>query len=192
LYENSGKRITLNRLKFITSQAKRRLDVENAYLEVSFNYFMKKKAPVTGKIGYLDYRCIVLTKVNSGDDEQVLTVEVPIMLLCPCSKAISKYNAHNQRAIAKVKVVLRKKLWIEDIITLIEKQGSCEVYPVLKRPDEKYVTEKSYENAKFVEDIVRDIANVFSQKKNIVSFSVECESQESIHNHNAFAKYISL
>jgi GTP cyclohydrolase I len=119
-------------------------------------------------------------------------VKVPVMLLCPCSKAISKFNAHNQRSIITVDALLKGDLLIDELIKTIEKNGSCEIYPVLKRPDEKYVTEKSYENPKFVEDAVRDTALSIKKNKNILSFTVECESFESIHNHNAYARYTSI
>ncbi|MBI2599670.1 GTP cyclohydrolase I FolE2, partial [Candidatus Daviesbacteria bacterium] len=164
---------------------------ENAYLEVSFTYLIEKKSPVSKKYSFLDYECKVAAKVNSGDYEQRLTVKVPVLLLCPCSKAISKLNAHSQRATVTVEADFIGEFWIEDLIRLIEKEGSSEIYPLLKRADEKYVTERSYDNPKFVEDIVRDIALRLKKTAVIQSFIIECESYESIHNHNAYAKFVS-
>lgn len=191
LYKNRLNHLTLRALKKIASEAKKNLKAENAYLEVAFTYLIEKQSPVSKKYSFVDYECKVVSRANCGDYEQRLIVRVPVLLLCPCSKAISKYNAHNQRAIVTVDADLIDKFWIEDLIKLVEKEGSCEVYPLLKRPDEKYVTEKSYENPKFVEDIVRDIASRLKNIASIRSFNVECESYESIHNHNAYAKFTS-
>ena len=191
LYRNHLNHLTLRSLKKIASEAKKKLKAENAHLEVAFTYLVEKKSPISKKYSFVDYECKIISKVNCGDYEQRLIVKVPVLLLCPCSKAISKYNAHNQRAIVTVDTDLIDKFWIEDLIRLVEKEGSCELYPVLKRPDEKYVTEKSYENPKFVEDIVRDIALKLKNVASVRAFTVECESYESIHNHNAFAKLAS-
>jgi len=191
LYENHLNHLTLKTLKKIANEAKKKLKAENAYLEVAFTYLVKKQSPISKKYSFVDYECIVISRVNYGDHEQRLIVKVPVLLLCPCSKAISKYNAHNQRAIVTVDADLIDKFWIEDLIKMVEREGSSEVYPLLKRPDEKYVTEKSYENPKFVEDIVRDIALELKKIDSIQSFNVECESYESIHNHNAYAKFTS-
>lgn len=191
LFRNRENHLTFENLQSIASEAKKELQADNAYLEISFTYFMQKEAPVSKKSSFVDYECKIYSRVNSGDSEQRMIVKVPVMLLCPCSKAISKYNAHNQRSIITVDAVVGGDVWIDDLIKLIEKNGSCEIYPVLKRPDEKYVTEKSYENPKFVEDAVRDTALSIKKHKNIHSFTVECESFESIHNHNAYARYTS-
>lgn len=191
LYKNRHNHLTFQQLKHIAAEAKKELKAENAYLEVSFTYLIEKKSPVSKKYSFLDYECKVASKVNSGDYEQRLTVKVPVLLLCPCSKAISKLNAHNQRATVTVDAGFRDEFWIEDLIRLVEQEGSCEVYPLLKRTDEKYVTEKSYDNPKFVEDIVRDIALKLKKTAGIQSFIIECESYESIHNHNAYAKFVS-
>ena len=191
LFRNRGNILTFEKLKAIASEAKKELQADNAYLEISFIYFLKKEAPVSKRSSFVDYECKIFSKVNSGDSEQRIIVKVPVMLLCPCSKAISKFNAHNQRSIITVDALLRGDLLIDELIKTIEKNGSCEIYPVLKRPDEKYVTEKSYENPKFVEDAVRDTALSIKKNKNILSFTVECESFESIHNHNAYARYTS-
>lgn len=191
LYKNRNKPLTPKRLRSIVLKAKKILNVKNAYLEISFSYFISKKSPVSGKNSLLDYDCKIISKINSDNYEQEFVVKVPVLLLCPCSKAISKHSAHNQRAIVTVTTYLSGELHIEDLIRLIEKEGSCEIYPLLKRSDEKYVTEKSYDNPKFVEDIVRDVALKLKNKFNIQSLIVECESSESIHNHNAYARYSS-
>lgn len=191
LYRNSSNHLTFQQLEHIASEAKRELKAENAYLEISFTYLIKKRSPISKKYSFLDYECKVASNVNSANFEQRLTVEVPVILLCPCSKAISKFNAHNQRATVTVKADFIGEFWIEDLIRLIEKEGSCEIYPLLKRADEKYVTERSYDNPKFVEDIVRDVALKLKKTAGIQSFIIECESYESIHKHNAYAKFIS-
>ncbi len=192
LYKNHKTPISLGGLQTIASQAKKELEAKNAYIEVSFVYFMKKLAPVSKKTSFVDYNCNIFSRVNSKDSLHRIIVSVPVMLLCPCSKAISKYNAHNQRSIITVNAVVEDDVWIDDLIKIVEKNGSCEIYPVLKRPDEKYVTEMSYENPKFVEDAVRDTALAIQKVKKIREFIVECESFESIHNHNAYARYSSV
>ncbi|MBU0999984.1 GTP cyclohydrolase I FolE2 [Patescibacteria group bacterium] len=191
LYRNCHNYLTFQQLKHIASEAKKELKAENVYLEISFIYLLKKRSPVSKKYSFVDYQCNLLSKVNSLDYEQRLMIKIPVSLLCPCSKAISKFNAHNQRAIVTVNVDFLREFWIEDLIKLVEKEGSCEIYSLLKRADEKYVTEKLYENPKFVEDIVRDVALKLKKIDGIKSFTVECESYESIHNHNAYAKLIS-
>lgn len=191
LYRNYHKHLTFQQLKHIASEAKKELKAENAYLEMSFTYLIEKKSPVSKKYSFLNYECKVASRVNSDDCEQRLTVKVPVLLLCPCSKAISKYNAHNQRATVTVDIDFVGEFWIEDLIRLAEKEGSSEIYPLLKRTDEKYVTERSYDNPKLVEDIVRDIALKLKKTAGTQSFIVECESYESIHNHNAYAKFAS-
>lgn len=189
LYRNRHNHLTFQQLKHIASEAKKELKAENAYLEISFTYLIKKQSPMSKKYSFVDYQCSVISKVNSADHEQRLHVRVPILLLCPCSKAISKFNAHSQRAAVTVNVDFIREFWIEDLIKLVEKEGSSEIYPLLKRVDEKYVTERSYNNPKFVEDIVRDVALRLKKIVGIRSFTIECESYESIHNHNAYAKF---
>lgn len=191
LYRNRLNHLTLKTLKKITNEAKKKLKAKNVHIEIAFTYIVEKQSPVSKKYSFIDYECKIISKVNCGDYEQRLIVKVPVLLLCPCSKAISMFNAHNQRAIVKVDVDLIDKFLIEDLIKLIEKEGSCELYSILKRTDEKYVTEKSYENPKFVEDIVRDIALKLKAIDSIRSFTVECESYESIHNHNTYVKFTS-
>ncbi len=165
-----------------------RLDAESAHLEIEFPYFIKKRSPVTSTPGLMEYYCRMLGS-TSGDGryDQVLEVSVPVTTVCPCSKEISNFGAHNQRGLVKVAVRFKRFIWIEDIIEIVEDEASCDVFSVLKRPDEKYVTERAYENPKFVEDMVRDVAKRLKEDDNLTWFSVDAENFESIHNHSAYA-----
>jgi GTP cyclohydrolase IB len=165
-----------------------RLQAESAHLEVSFPYFIKKHSPVTGAPGQMEYGCRVIgaLSVQHGYD-LMLEVNVPITTVCPCSREISNYGAHNQRGMVRLAVRFKRFIWIEDLVRLVEDAASCEVYSVLKRPDEKYVTERAYENPKFVEDVVRDVAAQLKADPNVLWFLVDVENFESIHNHSAYA-----
>lgn len=165
-----------------------RLESDHCEVEMHFPYFMRKVAPVSGATSTLDFD--VKFAVVSDNDRltQQLRVQVPVTSLCPCSKTISKYGAHNQRSHVIATIEFDGEFWIEDLIELLEDKGSCEVYPVLKRPDEKHVTEAAYENPKFVEDIARDVAVAFNKDDRIGHFHVSVENFESIHNHSAFAE----
>ena len=191
LFKNHKTSLTFKNLKLIASEAKERLQAKNVYFDISFKYFIKKTAPVSKKISLSDYECGINLRVSLKDSERRLIVNVPVMLLCPCSKAISKHNAHNQRSIIKVDAVVNEDMQIDELIKLVEGNGSSEIYTILKRTDEKYITEASYENPKFVEDAVRDTVLTIKKNKRIKSVTVECESLESIHNHNAYARYSS-
>jgi GTP cyclohydrolase I len=162
----------------------------SAEAELSFDYFLPRTAPVSGRTGLLNYRCTFLGRLSPEGFDFTLGVDVPVTTLCPCSKEISDAGAHNQRATARVRVRYTKEafLWLEDLIALIEEQGSSPVYPILKRVDEKFVTEAAYENPKFVEDVVRDLTLSLSRSQEVTWVSAECESHESIHNHNALAR----
>lgn len=171
-----------------------RLDAKSSYIKFSFKYFIDKMSPVTGIKAPMCYDCSfesILNDYESEDEEYkfILGVKVPVTTLCPCSKEISEYGAHNQRAIISVKVSYEKNehVWIEDLIKMIEVSASCELYSLLKREDEKYVTEHAYENPKFVEDVLRDVVLTLRNDVIIDSFEVECESIESIHKHSAWA-----
>ena len=181
-----SRRISLQNFTEILEEMKRRLDAESAHMEISFPYFINKTAPVTGSEGLMEYKCTFRGSLNHGSDI-VTTVYVPISTLCPCSKEISDHGAHNQRGEVRLQVRFKKFIWIEDLIQLVEDSASSDVYSVLKREDEKYVTERAYENPMFVEDIVRDIALKLNKDPNIIWFAVESENFESIHNHNAYA-----
>ena len=172
----------------ILMELRKRLNAKKSYIELEFPYFVEKEAPVTRIKSLMDYDCKVEA---SGDDKNneliTLTISVPITSLCPCSKEISKYGAHNQRGIVKISAQLKEFVWIEELIEVVESSASCDIYALLKRPDEKFVTEKAYDNPMFVEDIARNVTLKLQEDKRIKHFSVEVENFESIHNHNAYA-----
>jgi len=178
--------ISIQNFSDILLTMKKRLNAESAHIEISFSYFVMKSSPVTHSQGLMEYQCTFKGSLNKGKD-LVVAINVPINTLCPCSKEISDFGAHNQRGEVRLQVRFRKFVWIEELITLVEEAASSEIYSVLKREDEKYVTEKAYQNPKFVEDIVRDIAKKLEYDTNITWFAVESENFESIHNHNAYA-----
>jgi GTP cyclohydrolase IB len=163
------------------------LNAESGHIEMSFPYFVNKAAPVSGVQSLMDYEVTFIGEVVNKKTSLTIKVQVPVTSLCPCSKEISRYGAHNQRSHVTVQVRVQGFIWIEELIDMVEKQASCELYGLLKRPDEKYVTERAYENPKFVEDMVRDIAAVFNQDERIEAYVVESENFESIHNHSAYA-----
>ena len=181
-----SKRVSLQNFSEILDEVKNRLNAESAHMEITFPYFINKMAPVTGSEGLMEYKCTFKGSLNSGIDI-ITIIHVPISTLCPCSKEISDFGAHNQRGEVTLQVRFKKFIWIEDLIRLVEDSASSEVFSVLKREDEKYVTEKAFQNPKFVEDIVRDIALKLNDDSNITWFAVESENFESIHNHNAYA-----
>ena len=181
-----SRRISLQNFSEILEEMKSKLNAESAHMEITFPYFINKAAPVTGSEGLMEYRCTYKGSLNNGTD-LVILINVPISTLCPCSKEISEFGAHNQRGEVRLQVRFKKFIWIEDLIRLVEESSSSDVYSVLKREDEKYVTEKAYNNPMFVEDIVRDIAQKLNGDPNITWFAVESENFESIHNHNAYA-----
>lgn len=166
-----------------------RLSASRSHVEMSFPFFRTKHAPVTGRPGMMDYEVTFeMEAVKDRLDDFVLTVRVPVTTLCPCSKALSDKGAHNQRGIVTYSVRFSSKpIWIEDLIDLIEESASCPVYSVLKRPDEKWVTEKAYDNPVFVEDLVRNVAIRTEQHTAFKWYRVEAENFESIHNHQAYA-----
>ena len=177
-----------DRIMSVCRAMKNRLEAEEAHLELDFPYFIDKQAPVTGQAGKLDIDVSFECSSNDHDDF-VMGVRVPATSLCPCSKEISAYGAHNQRCEMEVKIRTKKGqyLWIEELFEIVEHAASTQVFAVLKRPDEKWVTEAAYDNPKFVEDIVRDLAAGLDADDRIVWFQVHSENFESIHNHNAYA-----
>lgn len=179
--------ISLVSVHNILDEMKERLDSEEAFIELSFSYFMEKKAPVSGQSAMMDYKCTYIGSSGPEGRDQVLTVRVPVMTLCPCSKEISEFGAHNQRSFITISIRMDKMVWIEELIELAESCGSSPVYPLLKREDEKYVTEKSYQNPAFVEDVVRSAAEKLGKDERITWFEVSSENLESIHNHSAYA-----
>ena len=165
-----------------------RLEARRSHIEFSFPYFLRKPAPVTKQEGMLDYEAIFELEAEAGEvADFLLTVKVPVTTLCPCSKAISERGAHNQRGIVTYSVRFHEPIWIEDLVRLVERSASCELYSLLKRPDEKFVTEAAYDNPVFVEDLVRNVAAHSEEQDNITWYRVEAENFESIHNHSAYA-----
>lgn len=178
-------------------EIRNKLNAEKAYGSITFPYFIEKKAPVSNAPGMLEYICSYEgqvsvahppsdTTLSSIEKKFYVSIEVPVTTLCPCSKAISEYGAHNQRGYVRVRLLYSDFFWIEDIIKMIEEKASSPLYSVLKRQDEKHVTEHAYENPRFVEDMVREIY-LGLKKMNFKWFSVEAENEESIHLHNAYA-----
>ena len=184
--------VSLEKFAAILDNMKRHLNAASAHLEMTFPYFIEKKAPVSTSPGLMDYTCSIRgTSDPTGKVDLVSEVVVPISSVCPCSMEISDIGAHNQRGEVRLSTRFKKFIWMEDMIELVEKSASCDVFSVLKRVDEKRVTEKAFGNPKFVEDIVRDVAKRLNDDDNITWFSVSAENFESIHNHSAYASITS-
>ncbi len=181
-----GNFVSVKNLPNLLGKLRERLKAEKAHVDVTFPFFMEKTAPVTGKTGMMEFECGFFSEIN-GDFNVTLYVKVPVATLCPCSKEISKYGAHNQRGWVTVKLQPNDHIWLEEVIEFIESSASCALFPVLKRPDEKWVTETAYENPRFVEDMVREVALKFDSDPRIQSYEIEVENEESIHAHNAYA-----
>jgi len=181
--------ISYDEVGAILAETRERLQADVAHLELAFPYFIAKNAPVSGIESLMEYQVRFRGRQDDGCYRFLLSVDVPVTALCPCSKEISAYGAHNQRAVISCSVELRsgKMLWIEDLVALLEAQGSAQLYPLLKREDEKFVTEYAYDHPKFVEDILRDAVAVLRADSRVHGFSVRVDSLESIHNHNVYA-----
>lgn len=179
--------ITVESFKDMITEMTQVLDAEAGHIEMTFPYFINKAAPVSGVQSLMDYEVTFIGEITGGKPVMKVKVVVPVTTLCPCSRDISDYGAHNQRSHITACVSVRTFIWVEEIIETIEKVASCELYGLLKRPDEKYVTEKAYDNPKFVEDMVRDVAVAFNRDDRISAYTVESENFESIHNHSAYA-----
>jgi GTP cyclohydrolase I len=164
-----------------------RLAATSGHIEMTFPYFVMKKAPVTGVESLMNYQATIFGEHTDGKTEVWLKVVVPTTSLCPCSKEISDYGAHNQRSHITLTARTAEHMWLEELIEIAEREASCEVYGILKRPDEKFVTERAYDNPKFVEDTVRDVAVAMNKEKRVRAYVVESENFESIHNHSAYA-----
>lgn len=191
----NDKPISIKEIRLILKEVCADLDALESELNLQFRYFLPAPAPISKVTGYLDYRCTFNGIYNKQSDQflHYISTAIPVTSLCPCSKEISEFGAHNQRAIIHAKVcsdTSAKILWLEELIELLRTQGSCPIYPVLKRPDEKFVTEAAYLNPKFVEDILRDSVLALRSESRIKGFRVEVESYESIHNHSAFASHV--
>ncbi len=171
----------------ILSTMVQRLEARAGHIEMSFPYFINKSAPVSGVKSLIDYDVTFIGEIMDGKQSFTMKVVVPVTSLCPCSKEISNYGAHNQRSHVTITARIKKFVWIEEIIRIAEESASCELFGLLKRPDEKWVTERAYDNPKFVEDMVRDVAHRLDMEPRIESYVVESENFESIHNHSAYA-----
>ncbi|HXR19890.1 MAG TPA: GTP cyclohydrolase FolE2 [Steroidobacteraceae bacterium] len=179
--------ISVDSFQQMLSEMTTRLDAQAGHIEMSFPYFVMKRAPVSGVESFMDYQASLIGEISHGETRMWIKVVVPVTSLCPCSKKISDRGAHNQRSHVSIKARLREHMWIEELIDIAEHEASCELWGILKRPDEKYVTEHAYDNPKFVEDIVRDVALRLNQEPRAAAYVVESENFESIHNHSAYA-----
>jgi GTP cyclohydrolase I len=179
--------ISVDSFRSMLTEMTKRLDADAGHIEMSFLYFVNKRAPVSGVESLMDYQASLIGEVSNGETCMWVKVVVPVTSLCPCSKKISDRGAHNQRSHITIKVRLSEHMWIEELIDIAESEASCELYGILKRPDEKYVTERAYDNPKFVEDMVRDVAVRLNNEPRIAAYVVESENFESIHNHSAYA-----
>jgi GTP cyclohydrolase IB len=189
LQEWADRPVSSRDIESLLSRTRERAGSLSAEAGLGFRYFIKKAAPVSGRVGAVDYNCSFRGRLDEGGYRFVLGVGMPVTTLCPCSKAIAAYGAHNQRTIVEVEIeTLNNTIaWIEDVVRLVEEQASCPVFSVLKRKDEKWVTERAYDNPKFVEDLVRDVVLSLSRHPGVERVRVTSESIESIHNHNAYA-----
>ncbi|SMF05822.1 GTP cyclohydrolase FolE2 [Pseudogulbenkiania subflava] len=179
--------ISVSSFESIVREMVQRLEAVSGYVEMTFPYFVNKTAPVSGVQSLLDYEVTYVGELRDGEYHFTMKVVVPVTSLCPCSKKISQYGAHNQRSHVTLTASTHEHVWIEELIDIAEDQASCELYGLLKRPDEKFVTERAYENPKFVEDMVRDVAAAMDRDERIHAYVVESENFESIHNHSAYA-----
>ena len=182
--------ITVDSFKVMLSEMTELLEAEAGHIEMRFPYFVNKAAPVSGVQSLMDYDVTFIGEIRDGEPQLNIKVVVPVTSLCPCSKKIADRGAHNQRSHVTVDVRTHDFIWIEEIIDVVEQEASCELYGLLKRPDEKHVTERAYDNPKFVEDMVRDVAARFNQDERVRAYVVESENFESIHNHSAYAMIV--
>lgn len=187
ILNNHEPEISVESFADMLTEMSERLEADTGHIEMSFPYFVNKTAPVSKVKSLMDYQVTFIGQIRKGTHTMQTKVVVPVTSLCPCSKKISDRGAHNQRSHVTITVRTNTFVWVEDLIDLVEKQASCELYGLLKRPDEKYVTERAYDNPKFVEDMVRDIASRLNADPRIDAYVVESENFESIHNHSAYA-----
>jgi len=179
--------ISTQSFRDMLSEMSERLEAQTAYIEMSFPFFIRKTAPASGVKSLMDYDVTLIGQIRDGEICTQTRVVVAATSLCPCSKKISAYGAHNQRSHITITAKASESLWVEELIDIAEAEASCEVYSLLKRPDEKVITERAYDNPKFVEDLVRDVAARLNQMGKIIAYTVEAENFESIHNHSAYA-----
>lgn len=187
ILNNHEREISVNSFEDMLREMIEMLEAEAGVIEMSFPYFVNKAAPISGVQSLMDYEVTLIGEIKDGQIQTQIKVIVPVTTLCPCSKKISDYGAHNQRSHVTITAQVKEFVWIEELIEIVEQTASCELYGLLKRPDEKYVTEKAYDNPKFVEDMVRDVAVKLNKDPRITRYVVESENFESIHNHSAYA-----
>ena len=188
ILNNHEREVSVKSFRDMMTELTDRLDAASGHIEMTFPYFINKTAPVSGVQSLMDYEVTFTGEIREGGRyEFTMKVVVPVTSLCPCSKKISEYGAHNQRSHVTVTATTNAHLWIEELVQLVESQASCELFGLLKRPDEKFVTERAYDNPKFVEDMVRDVAGLLGAEPRIDAYVVESENFESIHNHSAYA-----
>lgn len=180
--------ISVRTFRHMIGETAELLEAEKAHIEMRFPFFVNKKAPVSGVESLIDYDVTLIGELEDGRSTMYLKVQVPVTSLCPCSREISDYGAHNQRSHVTVSVESNAFIWIEEIIETVESEASSELYGLLKRVDEKHVTERAYDNPKFVEDMVRDVAARLNDDERVMGYTVEAENFESIHNHSAYAQ----
>lgn len=188
IINGNEREISVESIEPMLREMVKRLEAETGQIELTFPYFINKSAPISGVQSLMDYEVTFTAEIREGGAYSfTMKTVVPVTSLCPCSKKISEYGAHNQRSHVTVTAQTNSFLWIEELVQLVESQASCQLYGLLKRPDEKYVTERAYDNPKFVEDMVRDVAGLLNAEPRIDCYRVESENFESIHNHSAYA-----
>ena len=187
ILNHHGREISVESFESILREMIEKLEAKSGHIEMSFPYFINKTAPISGVQSLLDYDVTFIGEINNGQYRFTMKVVVPVTSLCPCSKKISERGAHNQRSHVTITVRTSRSVWIEEVVRYAEEQASSELYGLLKRPDEKFVTERAYDNPKFVEDMVRDVAAALNRDERIEAYVVESENFESIHNHSAYA-----
>lgn len=188
LLNRHRREIDIRRFRAVCAELRRDHDASAAHVTVRFPYFIEKRAPVTGATGMVDYACTFGASVTAEASELWVAAEIPVTSLCPGSKAVSRRGAHNQRCIVRVKVWFTRFFWLEDLIALVEQSASCDLYALLKRPDEKWVTERAYDRPRFVEDLVREVGTRLKRNASFSRWEIEAESLESIHAHSAYAR----
>jgi len=187
ILNNHEREITLESFKEMLLETVEKLESEEAHIEMTFPYFINKTAPVSGVQSLMDYDVSLIGHVKNKQPQLSIRIVIPVTSLCPCSKSISERGAHNQRSHVTIEVQTDEFIWLEDLIEMVEAEASSELYSLLKRSDEKMITERAYDNPKFVEDAVRDVAGRLNQETRIFAYKVEAENFESIHNHSAYA-----
>src|SRR5579862_9764604 len=179
--------ISVDSFRSMLVEMRGKLDADAGHIEMSFPFFVMKRAPVSGVESLMDYQASLIGEICRDQIDMWIKVVVPVTSLCPCSKNISERGAHNQRSHVTITARLREHIWIEELIDIAESEASCDLFGILKRPDEKYVTERAYDNPKFVEDLVRDVAVRLNNEPRVLAYVAEAENFESIHNHSAYA-----